>query len=29
LWEQVSPGQLVVLIHCGDSMSGRTVLETQ
>jgi 3-oxoacyl-[acyl-carrier-protein] synthase-3 len=29
LWEQVSPGQVVVLIHCGDGMIGRTVLVTQ
>jgi 3-oxoacyl-[acyl-carrier-protein] synthase-3 len=29
LWEQVSPGQLVVLLHCGDGIVGRTVLVTQ
>jgi 3-oxoacyl-[acyl-carrier-protein] synthase-3 len=29
LWEQVSPGQIVVLLHCGDGMVGRTVLVSQ
>ena len=29
LWEQVSPGQIVVLLHYGDGMIGRTVLVSQ